>query len=332
MPEIRQNVAIREWVIIATERAKRPEDFIKKDKEVKILPEYVPTCPFCPGNEAKTPQETYVLSGIDNQWSIRVTPNLFPALALQGERIHNENEIFRSVSGVGIHEVIIEHPKHNLTTALYPVEHIVDILKVYKNRYLTALDDKRVQMIILFKNHGESAGTSLEHPHSQMIATPVVPNAIRNRISNAMDYFDNHSECVFCKTLRAELDAGERIIIESKHFVGFIPYAAMSPFHTWILPKRHMPSFPDIYEAEMADLALVLKTILLKIYKGLDNPDFNYVVRSLPGACRQNDFFHWYISIVPRLTKAAGFELGSGMFINTSLPEASAKFLREVTI
>jgi UDPglucose--hexose-1-phosphate uridylyltransferase len=329
MSEIRQNIATKDWVIIATERAKRPKDFLKKRKEEVKLPEYVENCPFCPGNEKMAPVENFSIRDGKN-WKVRVIPNKFPAVSAVGKLINREKGIIRWVSGVGIHDVIIETPKHNLTTALLDNEQVLDIIKTYKERYLDVMKDDRVELIMFFKNHGESAGTSLEHPHSQMVATPVVPSYIRQRIADTMHYYDDHRECIFCKMLREEIKMGERIILESKNFVGFIPYAALSPFHIWILPKRHMASFPEINDEEMVDFADVLKTILKKIYYGLNNPDYNYVIRSLPGISRKNRFFHWYFSIIPRVSKAAGFELGSGMFINVALPEESARFLRGV--
>lgn len=332
MPEIRQNIAIEEWVIIATERAKRPEDFIKQKKGENILPEFSETCPFCPGNERLTPPETFSLKDEMGKWLTRCMNNKFPALSCEGEPIYKEDGIKRSITGIGLHKVIVETPKHNMTTALLENEQIINILNTYKYLYLRGLKDKCVELIIIFKNHGESAGTSLEHPHSQMIATPIVPYHIRNRIDMAMHYYDNHLHCVFCRMIRDELKEKERIVFESSYFVAFIPYAALSPFHLWILPKRHMSCYPQIDENEINDLAYILKTVLKKVYMGLDNPDFNYVIRSLPGQIRENKFFHWYISIIPRLSKAAGFEMGSGMFINTALPEVSAEFLRNIKI
>lgn len=330
MPELRQNLATKEWVIIATERAKRPEEF-KSKKEKKELPDFSSTCVFCPGNESNTPDETFRISG-EGGWKVRSFPNKFAALSREGERKRKIKGVERWLNGVGIHEVIAETPVHNMTTALLPVENVRLILEAYRARYIDILRDKRIELIIIFKNHGESAGTSLEHPHSQLIGTPVVPTQIRNRLEDAMRYFDDTGECVYCKMIDEELRARERILIETEYFVSFVLYAALSPFHTWILPKRHTPSFGEITDEEIEDMAGVLKNILAKFYYGLDNPDFNYVIRSAPTGGGANEYFHWYLSIVPRLTRTAGFELGSGMFINISMPEENAKFLREVRI
>lgn len=331
MPEIRQNLITREWVIIATERAKRPEDFAKKERIEKGLPEFNPSCPFCPGNEDKTPPEVFRLSGKES-WQIRVVPNKFAALSREGARERKLAGIKRSISGVGIHDVIIETPLHNTTTALLPEEHVEKILQAYKHCYLEVSEDPRIEQVILFKNHGESAGTSLEHPHSQLIGTPVMPYQVRDRIEHAIRYFDDTGECVFCRTLRDELQDQERIVAESPYFLAFIPYAALSPFHIWIFPKKHNACFGEIEAEQITDLAKILKLVLAKLYYGLEDPDFNYVIRAIRDKAKTIDYFHWYLSIVPRLTKAAGFELGSGMYINTSLPEASATFLRSVRL
>ncbi|OIN98067.1 galactose-1-phosphate uridylyltransferase [Candidatus Desantisbacteria bacterium CG1_02_38_46] len=330
MSELRQNLATKEWVIIATERAKRPEEF-KSRKEKKELPAFNPACPFCPGNESNTPGETLRISD-DGGWKVRSFPNKFAALSKEGERRRKIEGIERWLNGVGIHEVIAETPLHNLTTALLPVENIELILGAYRARYLDILNDPRIELIIIFKNHGEAAGTSLEHPHSQLIATPVVPTQVRNRLEDAMRYFDDTGECVYCKMMAEEIKAKERILIETEHFISFVLYAALSPFHTWILPKRHTSSFGDITDEEIKDMAGILKNVLARFYYGLDDPNFNYVIRSAPTGGGVKEYFHWYLSIVPRLTKTAGFELGSGMFINISMPEDNAKFLREVRI
>jgi UDPglucose--hexose-1-phosphate uridylyltransferase len=331
MSELRQNLISREWVIIATERAKRPDQFTRL-KEPRMLPPHVPECPFCIGNEEKnTPGETYRHSD-ENGWKVRVVPNRYPALASLGERVRTVEGIYRTMTGVGIHEVIIEHPRHNMTTALMSRYEVADILRAYRSRYREIRKDPRIECIIIFKNHGESAGASLEHPHSQLVATPIVPAQVRDRIQDAIHFMDDTGECVFCSMLKQELAARERIVFDSEHFIAFVPYAALSPFHLWLFPKRHSSSFDDSTDPEIDDLALNLKTVLAKLYHGLGNPNFNYCIRSVPTDEQQTDYFHWYLAIIPKVSQTAGLELGSGIFVNTALPEASAKFLREVKI
>ncbi|MBI5643409.1 MAG: galactose-1-phosphate uridylyltransferase [Deltaproteobacteria bacterium] len=327
MPELRLNLVTREWVIIATERAKRPMDF-KNSVDKPAVPPYLKTCPFCPGNEYRTPQEHYRLP-FDGNWKIRVVDNKYPALS-PGEKKRVSDGYKRSISGIGVHEVIVENPIHNISTALMDVRDIEDIFRVYKARFIDAHKDPTVEHVILFKNHGESAGTTLEHTHSQLVGTPVVPIQIRDRVQAALHYFDDTGECMICSILKREKEEGARVIIDTGHFLTFVPYAALSPFHTWIFPKRHSAVFSDITEEEIRDIAYHLKVLLSKFHYGLEDPDYNYVIRSSRPQDRGNEYCHWYLSIVPRLTKTAGFELGSGMFINTVVPEKSAEFLKGV--
>jgi UDPglucose--hexose-1-phosphate uridylyltransferase len=331
MPEIRLNVVTREWVIIATERAKRPSDF-RNNKERNHLPHYLPTCPFCPGNERKTPLERFRVPDGDN-WKIRVVANKFPALSPEGVKTRREDGgLARMVSGVGLHEVIIETPAHNITTGLLDLPQLEELVRTYRARFMEAHTDGRIEHAIIFKNHGEGAGTSLEHSHSQLIATPIVPIQFRDRVQAALHYFDDTGECIICALTRKDREEGSRIILDTAHFVTLIPYAALSPFHTWLFPKRHSASFASINDEEIKDLAFHLKTILSKFHYGLDDPDYNYVIKSSRPQDAENEYCHWYIGIIPRVTQAAGFELGSGMFINSSLPEKNAEFLRSVKI
>lgn len=332
MPEIRQNIATRDWTIIATERAKRPEEFKEEKKDNKEIPPYLENCPFCAGNEAKTPEEVASIKDEVGNWLVKIVPNKFPALSFKGNPERRTEGIYRSMRGIGAHEVIIESPKHNLTTALYSNEQVEKIIKIYKLRYLELEKDPRLAHIIIFKNHGSSAGTSLEHPHSQLVATPVVATHIRDRLRDASEYYDENGECVYCRMILEEAKSRERIVIENKNFICIQPYAAFSPFHTWILPHNHRASFGEISEEEAKDLAGILKETLARLYYGLGNPDYNYCIRSSPINEKDANYFHWYVAIVPRITKPAGFEVGSGMFINTSLPEECAEFLRKVKI
>jgi UDPglucose--hexose-1-phosphate uridylyltransferase len=333
MPEVRLNRITGDWVIIAAERAKRPEEFFRK-KEKKELPEYVETCPFCAGNEDQTPPETFRLHGPGGKWLVRSVPNKFSALSPEGEIVKKIRDLKQYFSGVGLHEVIIETPEHNKTIALLPLEHIEQILTTYRNRLLVFYKDPRVEHVIIFKNHGEGAGTSLEHPHSQIVGTPVFPGQVMTRLEGAMRnyYYFDYRECIYCTYMNGEIQEGERIISENESFVAFVPYAATSPFHTWIFPKRHCACFGETTQKEMAGLAQILKRRTARLYVGLDDPDFNYVLRSLSASGAETKYFHWYISVVPRITQAAGFELGTGMFINTAMPEESARYLREVTV
>ena len=331
MPELRQNMATKEWVVIATERARRPHEFKSKaPKAAESLPAHDPKCPFCPGAEDKTPPETYRIEE-DGKWLVRAFPNKFAALVPEGDTDNLFAGVKRVMKGVGFHEVICETPLHNQPMALLTEEHLTSVIKVYQARFKDIASDPRVEQIIIFKNHGAGAGTSLVHPHSQLIALPVVPAHIRHRVEEAMRYFDDHGRCVLCDMLEMELGEETRIVSDMDGFVTFVPYASFSPFHAWIVPKSHQACFGDMKEEEMRGLARSLKNVLLKIYNGLNDPDFNLVINSAPLDSGKR-YYHWYLSVIPRVTKTAGFELGTGMFINTSLPEENAEYLRGIEI
>jgi UDPglucose--hexose-1-phosphate uridylyltransferase len=331
MPELRQNPLNKEWVIIATERARRPHELARKLEESKALPCYAENCPFCPGNEHMAPPLSMQIVR-EGKWQVRVVPNKFAALSSEGEISRRFEGLKRTVSGVGIHEVIVETPDHSTTTALLNEDDAELIMQCYQERYLAISRDPRVDLITIFKNHGAVAGSSLEHPHSQLIATPIISPEIRRRMEDAMRFYDDEGQCLFCKVMAEELADKIRIVQETAHFVAFIPYASLSPFAMWIFPRRHMASFGQIHPEEVNDLARILQSVLARIYYGLGNPDYNYVIRSAPSENRYSRYYHWYISLIPRLTRVAGFELGSGMYINVTLPEANAEFLRNVEL
>lgn len=329
MPELRQNFATKEWVIIATERAKRPKE-LARQKPVKAVASFVANCPFCPGNEDKTPPEVLRVPDGDGKWQVRVVPNKFAALARESELTRTIHRTRRSIAGFGVHDVIIETPDHSQVTALMDDAHVANVLRAYKSRYDELSLDPRIAHITIFKNHGLDAGTSLEHPHSQLIATPVISSQVRGRFQVALQHHDDYGECIFCQMLEEEIAEQDRIVLTTEHFVALEPFASPTPFATHVFPRRHMANFGDISTAEISDLARVLKKILGKLYHGLGDPDFNYTLRSAPAELHGVKYFHWYVSIIPRLTRVAGFELGSGMFINTVPPEAAAEFLRNV--
>ncbi len=327
MPEFRQNRATKNWVIVATERAKRPHDFLVKE-ESKELPEFDPNCPFCPGNEHMTPPEVYTVEK-NGKWSIRVVPNKYSALS-PDIKLKRETRLqfFRKITGYGFHYVIIESPKHNLTIATMESDEVCEIFKVYLALYKNFMSHRELNTVIIFRNNGKRAGTSLEHPHSQLIATPIVPTHIRHLLEEATRYYDDHGSCVFCDMIDIELYSGERIVYQDDDFVVIEPFASISPFETWIMPRKHNACFGNITEEEACKIAKVVRLILKQLYDKLNNPDYNYVIHSSPFKDANEEFYHWYIQILPRLTIPAGFELGSGVYITTALPEETAKFLK----
>ncbi len=327
MPEFRQNRATKNWVIVATERAKRPHDFLIKD-EAKQLPEFDPNCPFCPGNEHMTPPDVLKVEK-DRKWSIRVIPNKFPALSSDvGLKRETKYQFFRKIAGYGFHYVIIESPKHNLTIATMSPKQVCEIFKVYLGLYKEFMLRQELNTVIIFRNNGKMAGTSLEHPHSQLIASPIVPTHIRHLLEEATRYYDDHGSCVFCDMIEIELYSNERVVYKDENFVVIEPFASISPFETWIMPRKHNACFGNITEEDACKIAKVVHLVLKQLYDKLNNPDYNYVIHSSPFKDANEEFYHWYIQILPRLTIPAGFELGSGIYITTALPEETAKFLK----
>lgn len=333
MSELRQNPATKEWVIVATERAKRPDDFAKKTVEPVKKPAYDSKCPFCPGNESLCTKEVFAYRENGTApntpgWTLKVVPNKFAAL-YPGELVRGGN-FFKTMSGIGVHEVVVETPEHHLTMGTMSVEQIEKVISAYSERYHAISEDKRMDLITIFRNNGKSAGTSLEHPHSQIIGSPIVPVHIRYKIQEAVRYFDDTGRCVYCDALKEELAIKDKIVLETNEFVALEPFASKSPFETWILPKKHESSFKNINTAEKRDLAKVLREVLGKLYVGLNDPSYNMMIHSAPRQEDPADYYHWHIQIVPRITTPAGFELGSGIYINVVRPEDAAKFLREM--
>ena len=337
MPELRKDPIVGRWVIISTDRAKRPTDFVRERFQIKGG-----FCPFCPGNESKTPSEVLAFGRAGNNgqpaqkdspgWSVRVVPNKFPALGIEGNLNRRAEGLFDKMNGIGAHEVIIETPEHNLSLATLPEKRVEDVLWAYRDRILDLRQDKRFKYILMFKNHGEAAGATLEHPHGQLIALPIVPKQVVEELEGAKQYYIYKERCVFCDIARQELEDGIRIIAENEDFVTLAPYAPRFPFETWILPKRHESAFENSSSQMYENLARALKQLLAKADAVLDQPSYNLVVHSSPVQEPTNDHYHWHIEFMPKLTKTAGFEWGTGFYINPTPPEEAAKFLREARV
>ena len=330
MPELRRNLATGEWVVLATERAKRPEDFShRKGGAPSGLPAYVATCPFCPGNESMTPP-TLAQTGEGSAWRVRVVRNAFGAFSGSEDLAPRGDEYHRAMGAAGHHEVIIQTPAHNVPEPMLGPAEMREVFLMYRERHRFMEADPRVELVIPFKNHGPGAGTSLEHPHAQIAGIPIVPTHLVHRTEEPLAYYREHRTCAFCRMLGEELETGERIVAENASFAAFVPFASATPFETWIMPRAHRASFGGIGDAEAAEFADMLRSVVRRVWKGLDNPDYNYMIRSAPRDCRDAPFLHWYTKVVPRLTQAAGFEIGTGMYINIAKPEESARFLRNI--
>jgi len=321
----------KEWVIIATERAKRPDQFLQKKEEKKLVPPYREDCPFCPGNESKTPPSLFSIEK-NGVWSLRVVPNKFAALQshLTTERKHEGR--FLKADGFGIAEVVIETPFHNRTIATMDLEEVKNTVMAYKERYIALSKIGQIDLITIFRNYGEKAGTSLEHPHSQIIATPIVPPHVRNPLYQSQLACDTFGDCIYCGMMEEEQRQQVRVVEETKYFLVLCPFASRSPFETRIYPKIHHSSFTSISDEELTEFASVLQDTLKRLSAGLNDPDYNYIIRSAPVEDCEVKYHHWYAVIVPKLTTPAGFEIGTGIYINTTLPEQCAEFLRGVAI
>jgi UDPglucose--hexose-1-phosphate uridylyltransferase len=329
MPELRKDPVVGRWVIIATERVRRPSDFA-----VPRYPRKGGPCVFCAGHESETPPEILAYREADGKadgagWRVRVIPNKFPALRIEGELERRGLGIYDLMNGVGAHEVIVESPDHERGLAALPVSAVAEVLGAYRDRIEDLKGDERFRSVLVFKNHGVEAGASLEHPHSQLIATPVVPLVVADELHFARSYHGYRERCLFCDILTQELESRSRLVAEGEHVVAFAPFAARVPFETWIMPRRHAAAFEQSDAELLRDCAGVLRAVLRKLDRAVGDPPFNLLLHSAPFGSSDNPSYHWHFEIMPKLTGIAGFELGSGFTINPVPPEDSARMLRD---
>ncbi len=330
MPELRKDPVVGRWVIIATDRAKRPTDFVRESVVIRGSR----FCPFCFGNESKTPPEilAYRNDGSFRDapgWSVRVVPNKFPALGIEGSLNRQGEGLYDKMNGIGAHEVIIETPDHRATLATLPPAQLESVLRAYRDRIVDLKKDRRFKYILIFKNHGAAAGATLEHTHSQLIALPVVPKRVVEEVAGARDYFAYKERCIFCDILRQEISADVRLVAENDLFAALSPFAPRFPFELWLVPKVHQSAFEESSKEDLDQLAVLLKDMLSRLDVVLDHPAYNYVIHTSPAPEHLNDYYHWHLEIMPKLTNLAGFEWGTGFHINPTSPEEAAKFLKE---
>src|SRR6202158_6167897 len=319
MPELRKDPIVGRWVIIATDRAKRPV-------APKIDPPPAPGsfCPFCEGSEADTPHEILAYRDRNTRsnergWRVRVVPNKFPALQIEGDLQKRGEGIYDRMNGIGAHEVIIECPFHEITMANLAEDNIREVLWVYRDRLVDLKKDPRLVYGMVFKNVGAAAGASLEHSHSQLIVTPIVPINVWEEMTGSLEFFNYRGRCIYCDMVHQELSAEKRIVLDTPNFLCFCPYACRFPFETWILPKNHNSHYENIQKNEVDELGTVLKTILLKLESALDRPAYNYIIHTSP----------FDTQALPRV---AGFEWGTGFYINPVPPEQAAAYLRDTEV
>ena len=337
MSELRRDPIIGRWVIIATERSKRPNDFKLTENDAADGK----TCPFCEGNEALTPPEVDAdrpLNTAKNTpgWLTRTVHNKYPALTNELDLEKKAVGVFQKCKGVGEHEVIIESPRHNEQLADLSIEDVKRVILVYKRRSIALGRDKRFKYVLIFKNYGLAAGASLEHSHTQLVSLPIVPRRVSEEVECMRSYFESKKSCVFCDMVRQEKEEKLREVCENEDFYAFCPFASRLPFEITITPKKHKASFIDINEAEIDNFARILKDILGRIKALLNNPPYNFIIHTNPlnedddNGSASSGIYHWHVEIVSSLSKIAGFEWGTGFYINSTPPELAAKYLREV--
>ncbi|MEW6719159.1 MAG: galactose-1-phosphate uridylyltransferase [Thermodesulfobacteriota bacterium] len=329
MTELRKDPIVGRWVIISRERAKRPQEFAREPVQRRTG-----MCPLCPGSERMTPPEILAYrdggSPNDPNWTLRVVSNKFPALRIEGELGKAADGIYDRMNGIGAHEVVIETEKHDVDLFDLSEKRIRDVLWAFRERILDLKKDRRFKSVIVFKNHGAAAGASLTHSHSQLIALPVIPKRVMEEMIGCREYYRFRDRCLLCDIVTQEVDQKHRIVEETADFLAFAPYAPRFPFETWIVPKRHQCAYEMIEEGQAMGLAAVFRRTLRRLNIALENPPFNFIIHSAPFEERAVDFYHWHVEIMPKLTKVAGFEWGSGFYINPTPPEESAKFMREL--
>ena len=322
--QLRKDPVTGRWVIINQESPQTQFPVSPNTKSSKV-------CPFCPGQEAMTPPAimSYPKKGAkDGSWQVRVVPNKFPALNIEGSNEKISSGVYDKIGGFGAHELIIETPDHYMELADMPAEDVRLVLRAYRDRYLDLRKDPRIKYILIFKNYGAAAGASLEHPHSQLIGLPIVPSRVLGELAGAAKHIEFSESCIFCDMLKQEEHEKKLTVHSENGYLGITPFASRLPFETWILPQEHQASFDLISDAGLDALAHVLKIVLAKLKNALNDPPFNFMIHTQAPGAKDPQSFHWHIEIIPHLTHLAGFELGTGFYVNPTPPEMAAEILR----
>ncbi len=328
MPELRRDPITGRWVIIAQERGDRPYDFIVEEDRTKGG-----FCPLCPGNEGITPPEVLAYGRDEynpdgDGWSLRVVPNKFPALIIEGDLNKRGEGIYDKMNGIGAHEVIIETPEHHSSISQMEHGEIELIFRAYRDRIVDLSGDSRFKYIIIFKNYGRSAGASLEHSHSQLIALPVVPNRIQEELDGCLRYYEYKERCAFCDIIHQEQSQNTRIVYENDEFITICPFASRAPFEMVVMPKRHQSRFVSMTDTQFSALAELFSETMKCLDHVVHGVSYNYMLHTAPLHQDSLQHYHWHIEIMPKLTTIAGFEWGTEFYINPSLPEECARTLR----
>ncbi|MDD2629559.1 MAG: galactose-1-phosphate uridylyltransferase [Limnochordia bacterium] len=329
MSQLRYDPSTDMWVVIASERGKRPHDFRIAHQEKRGG-----ECPFCYGNEHQTPPEIAVTGrdpDIPNTpgWTVRVVPNKFPALSLEAQGINEVVHVpYKAINGIGVHEVLVESPHHDSTFGTHSIGQLKSIIAMLLQRYYDLRTNPKLKYLQFFKNSGRIAGASLEHAHCQLIATPLVPVVIATETRIATDYFQRHGRCLYCDMLEVEL-SGTRVVELNDDFLLFCPFASRFPYEMWIMPRRHSHDFGLITDQEISTFCHILSTGIRRLESAFDVIPYNMVLHTAPWEIG-HEHYHWHLEILPRLTIVAGFEFGTGYYINPTAPELAANSLRQV--
>ena len=341
MSRLRKDPIVGRWIIVSASRPKLPRDYTFEEPHDDMTPA---ECPFCGGNESKTPPEIAAFrpgptTPNSPGWWVRTVPSKFPVLHVEGSLEREGSGIYDWMNGIGAHEMIIETPDHAVRLEDLPENQVEKVLWAYRDRILDLERDSRLRYVLVFKNHGWNAGSDLSHAHSQIIATPVIPKLVKEKLDGAKSYYDYKERCVFCDIIKQELSSPERIIEETRHFLVMAPFAPRFPFETWIYPRKHCCCYTEITQEEIMDFSRTLKNTLRRLGAALNNPPYNFMLYSAPNRVPRSGYwhtleedFHWHVEIMPRLTRVAGFERGSGFYINPTPPELAAQYLREAKI
>jgi len=332
MPQLRKDPVLKQWVIISPERGKRPHDYPVPDD----VPDDPAACPFCEGNERLTPTETMAFRKAgtatnDRGWWVRIIPDRDPILVPTGDSGREGIGMFDAMNSIGIHEVLVETPNHNQTLQSIPIDMVREVIWAYKQRLLEIKKNPRFKHMMIVKNSGRGV-SNFTHAHSHIIATPIIPKRIEEELDGAREYFHYHDRCIFCDILRQETEQASRIFAQDQYFMAFCPFASRFPFEIEIIPKMHQPFFENVDNEHVHAFAAILQTALRRMEALLPGIPYNFVLHSSPCSDAYRDFYHWHLEIIPKLTNVAGFEWGSGFYINPTPPEDAATMLRETSI
>lgn len=330
MPELRKDPVLGRWIIISKERQKRPTDFLVDHPKTSGG-----FCPLCPGNENTTPPEVLAFekggaySHAEKQWQVRVVPNKYPALVIEGDLGKEGEGLYDRMNGIGAHEVIIESPIHEESFSTLAPAEMALVLRAFKERINDLGRDPRFKYVMVFKNHGRAAGASLEHSHSQLVALPILPRMIVSELAGALSYYRYKERCIFCDIIRQEIKQDTRVVCQNDHFITLTPFAPRTPFEMWVLPKFHSSSFSREGSEKLLSLSSLLSETLKRLDACINDVPYNFVLHTEPLQSDGLDHYHWHFEIVPKLTSIAGFEWGSGFYINPMPPEEAATYLRQ---